>query len=437
MRKLTKEEFIGKAKEKHDNIYKYDKVDYNGNKIKVKIFCKKCGNYFWQRPNDHLTGHGCPDCGGSKQLITETFIKKAEEKHGNIYGYDKVDYKNAKIRVKIFCKKCGNYFWQRPYNHLTGYGCPDCGGSKQLTTETFIKKAQKVHGNIYKYNKVDYKNNRTKVKIFCKKCGKDFEQEANTHLQGSGCPDCARKESQKKYKYNNIYCDSSWEVLFLMFFCPKAERGPVVKLPSGKDYCIDFRDKDGKLYEVKGTQAENGAYGEDCKNKTKEKLRYCKRHDIMILGKEYFKKYLNNKEIMEKVESCRVDKKSIESHSRYNIGRPVKNLETGREYPTAAAAERETGINRGNIGTACSGKANTAGGYHWIYADKKLSDKEKNNILNKRDKRIKGVICFDTGELFDSIKKAGKHFNVASSSISAVCKGRLKTCGGHTFAYIS
>jgi len=58
---MTKEQFILKATAKHNNVYTYDNVIYSGNKNKVSITCLK-HNDFLQRPNDHLTGNGCPKC---------------------------------------------------------------------------------------------------------------------------------------------------------------------------------------------------------------------------------------------------------------------------------------------------------------------------------------------------------------------------------------
>ena len=39
--------------------------------------------------------------------------------------------------------------------------------SKKLTTEEFIEKARKIHGNKYDYSKVVYVNSQTKVCIIC------------------------------------------------------------------------------------------------------------------------------------------------------------------------------------------------------------------------------------------------------------------------------
>jgi len=55
------DDFIKNSKRIHNDKYSYQKVKYNGNKVKVTISCPKHGD-FNQRPNDHLTGYGCPKC---------------------------------------------------------------------------------------------------------------------------------------------------------------------------------------------------------------------------------------------------------------------------------------------------------------------------------------------------------------------------------------
>lgn len=60
---------------------------------------------------------------------------------------------------------------------------------KSLTTEQFIEKATGVHGCLFDYSMVEYKNNRTKVKILCKKHGV-FETTPYRHISGVSCPGC-------------------------------------------------------------------------------------------------------------------------------------------------------------------------------------------------------------------------------------------------------
>lgn len=54
------------------------------------------------------------------------FIRKAIEVHGNNYTYDKVNYEKCDKVVSIKHNKCGKYFLQTPQCHLSGSGCPLC-----------------------------------------------------------------------------------------------------------------------------------------------------------------------------------------------------------------------------------------------------------------------------------------------------------------------
>ena len=65
MRKLTTKKFITRAKKIHGNKYNYSKVKYINNREKVCIVCSKHGE-FWQSPDKHTSGSGCPVCSSSK-----------------------------------------------------------------------------------------------------------------------------------------------------------------------------------------------------------------------------------------------------------------------------------------------------------------------------------------------------------------------------------
>jgi len=141
---------------------------------------------------------------GRKSKTTEEFIIDAWCVHGDRYNYKLVEYKNAKTKVKIICPDHGA-FEQRPGHHLRGQGCFKCKSfkssiSQRHTNHQFIKKAKSVHGGKYDYSLVEYKNNRTKVKIICPIHGV-FEQTPNHHLQGKGCKKCGvinRSNKRKK-----------------------------------------------------------------------------------------------------------------------------------------------------------------------------------------------------------------------------------------------
>ena len=62
--------------------------------------------------------------------------------------------------------------------------------TKRRTTQEFIEISKRIHDNKYDYSLVEYKNKESKVKIICPIHGV-FEQQANLHLKGSGCPKCS------------------------------------------------------------------------------------------------------------------------------------------------------------------------------------------------------------------------------------------------------
>ena len=66
----------------------------------------------------------------AKQITTEDFIKKAKKTHGDTYDYSKTEYHKCDSNVIIICKQHGE-FLQTPSKHLIGHGCPLCGSLKQ------------------------------------------------------------------------------------------------------------------------------------------------------------------------------------------------------------------------------------------------------------------------------------------------------------------
>lgn len=67
--------FIKKSKLTHGDKYDYSKVNYIKSQEKVCIICQKHGE-FWQIPNDHIIGKGCPKCNQSKgERIVEQYLQ--------------------------------------------------------------------------------------------------------------------------------------------------------------------------------------------------------------------------------------------------------------------------------------------------------------------------------------------------------------------------
>lgn len=129
-RRLTKEDFIKRAKEVHGDKYNYDLVDYTNIDAKVKIICPEHG-VFEQEAYSHLKGFNCSLCGNATardkiRSNTEEFVRRATEVHNGKYDYSNVEYTNNKTLVEIICPNHGSFF-QRPDMHLNRKdGCQQC-----------------------------------------------------------------------------------------------------------------------------------------------------------------------------------------------------------------------------------------------------------------------------------------------------------------------
>lgn len=121
--------YISKFQEVHGDRYDYSSVMYTGAKDVVSIGCKAHG-LFPQTPQDHLKGSGCPKCAKVHRKSTIECLKDFKRVHGSTYDYAKVIYTNSATKVEILCKKHGS-FYQTPNHHLEGKGCPKCQVSNQ------------------------------------------------------------------------------------------------------------------------------------------------------------------------------------------------------------------------------------------------------------------------------------------------------------------
>ena len=198
-KKLTNDQFIEKVKRVHGDKYDYSKVNYQGVRSKVTIICPKHGE-FQILAGNLLKGSGCPRCAQVK--TTKDFIEKAKEVWGDTYDYSKSTYTGSKNKIEIICPKHGSFFI-RPSAHIyQQQGCRKCSIEKnsfkaRSTSEEFIEKAKKIHGNRYDYSKVSYVNRVTPITIICPKHG-EFQQTPRDHLDNCGCQKCNLSKGELK-----------------------------------------------------------------------------------------------------------------------------------------------------------------------------------------------------------------------------------------------
>lgn len=212
-KKVTQEEFINRSKKLHNDNYEYILTEYVSMHKNILITCKKHG-VFTQTPSNHLSGKGCKKCGVitkglNRRSDNESFIQKSIKIHGELYDYSKVLYEKSNLDVEIICKKHG-IFKQTPNAHLTSKGCNKCGtiiraNKNRFTINCFINKAKITHNNFYNYEKTKYIKSIDKVIITCPIHG-DFEQIANSHIQGAGCYECGelKRINSKKILFSEF-----------------------------------------------------------------------------------------------------------------------------------------------------------------------------------------------------------------------------------------
>ena len=224
----------------------------------LKVKCPKHGYLKNKTFSNLMSGRGCEACGGSKKRNTEEFIKESKKKFGGKFSYEKTKYVTAETKIIITCKKHGDFettpnkhlnskygfvelakesmsmtheeymgvLKQENSTVLDEYNIKDTykGFDKKLIIEDkeygeqflitagnllktkpsivsaknpnslITKKSQKIHGSLYDYSLVRYKNAFELVEIICPVHGV-FKQSPASHLSGSGCPKCAHKHS--------------------------------------------------------------------------------------------------------------------------------------------------------------------------------------------------------------------------------------------------
>ena len=193
MKKLTTEEFVKKAQQIHGDKYDYSETYYLGNKVKIKIICPKHG-FFEQRPNNHIDKKTeCPKCAQNNRQESNTKDNRYFENKLKKLGIQFIKILNNK-NIELKCKYHGLYI-QNIYNTMRGSKCPKCAENnrrincKFVNTTIFIEKSKNIHNSKYSYNKCEFVNSKTKVKIICHEHGV-FEQAPYSHMAGNGCPKC-------------------------------------------------------------------------------------------------------------------------------------------------------------------------------------------------------------------------------------------------------
>ena len=226
-KKLTKEEYVAKARAKWGDAYDYSESVYVAGLSPITIRCIKHNHYFTVQAGNHIStkqrrfSAGCPICAQEritaaralrensimaqikkirarkpKKTSQEIFIEKAKEKYPD-YDYSKVEYKGRDTAVTLICPKHGE-FAIRPRTLLSKekgkqpHGCWECCGMKKpalYNSEMFKEDVLALYGDKYLFHWEDYKCKDSQIRVECKLHG-GHKASVYSILHGGACGYC-------------------------------------------------------------------------------------------------------------------------------------------------------------------------------------------------------------------------------------------------------
>lgn len=233
-KKLSKEEYVAKARAKWGDAYDYSESVYVAGLSPITIRCIKHNHYFTVQAGNHIgkASAGCPICAQERlnaaralqheetlkrralkvnsikaqvkkirinkqrKSSQDVFIEKAKAKYPD-YDYSKVEYKDRDTSVALICPKHGE-FMIRPRTLFSKdhdrkpHGCWECYGIKKsalYNSGIFKEKVLALYDEKYVFHWEDYKCKTSRIRVECKLHG-EHKISANAILHGSACIYC-------------------------------------------------------------------------------------------------------------------------------------------------------------------------------------------------------------------------------------------------------
>ena len=188
------------------------------------------------------------------RITKEEFINKALEKHGDKYDYTDSLFVNMTTKISILCKEHNISFRQKPSQHVRSTGCKTCSYSNRhestrKTLQDFVVEATLLHEDKYDYSEFNYVNNKTLGTIKCKSCLNTWESNPNNHLSNkTGCPNCSDNSIYTKEYYINNNIPNHTCYLYVITFVSEEESFIKIGLTKNTDINKRFKDAIYKKY---------------------------------------------------------------------------------------------------------------------------------------------------------------------------------------------
>lgn len=193
-KKKTHLEFIQELYQINDSIEVIG--IYQKNILPIACRCSTCGYEWTPTPKALLKGHGCPKCANCAKLTMKEFVELLKTKNTHFSKIELIGvYCGMSSKIKCKCKICGTE-WSPRANDLirSNTGCPSCSGNITYTHKRFMSDFERKNPNASKIKIVSQYSGMTKrIRCKCNVCDLEWEPVASSLIQGTGCPECAKK----------------------------------------------------------------------------------------------------------------------------------------------------------------------------------------------------------------------------------------------------
>lgn len=198
MKHYTPETFLEAVKDRQPKRWDYTKTKFVNVMTHVTVTCPAHGD-FTQEAASLLKGYvGCSSCSGIVKT-SEDFVREVRDIWGDRWDLSQTIYVNATTRVSLNCREHGEFHQFPSAVTSKKIGCKPCAARvrKASKQKEFIRRAQSIHADRWRYTEVRYDDSRTKVTITCPQHG-NFQQLPSEHLRPTPtpCPNCRAEEQR-------------------------------------------------------------------------------------------------------------------------------------------------------------------------------------------------------------------------------------------------
>jgi hypothetical protein len=287
--------FISRASQIHGDLFDYSEAEYNDAHSKISIRCKIHDHSFEQKSNDHFKSkYPCKHCLSAARNNVHTdgligFQTKLINRFGDTFDLSNSKYVNAKTKITIRCKECGEYKTSEPYSILSGIGCNSCFTQKTTLVRS-NEKLNEINSFVEKIGgscvSTKYINNEAPLDFICKN-GHEFQESwSDVQFSMRWCKECSP----------NRYIGETLCRMILEHFL--ATKLPSVYLPEMNGLQLDGYSPELKIaFEYQGYQhitknshfhKEKGRFRSQVK-RDKEKKELCSQNGIKLIEIPEFK----------------------------------------------------------------------------------------------------------------------------------------------------